>query len=260
MIEIYMSSEWGRDIYERWTNIVINGKFSVKIIMSLLIVSLISTSLGGAFATAALAASPEEESERVESGGKIDNAIIGGLLAIGLLTAISGGKKSGASDAPKSVPSTSAPAKSTPSQSSPSTIKPATSTPSSYSGLTADEQKAISLMNADRAASGLPALKVNSKLVVLARDYAQDMINRDYFSHYNPEGQSPFDRMNKYGIRYSYAGENLAINRSVEAAEKAFMNSAGHRANILNPNYTEIGIGVKYEGNTVYVVQEFIKP
>ena len=121
------------------------------------------------------------------------------------------------------------------------------------------EQRAFDLLNADRRANGLPSLKLNGSLVVLAENYGKDMIKRNYFSHYNPEGQSPFDRMRKHGINYRYAGENLAINRTVDAAEKALMNSPGHRANILNPNYTEVGVGVSYDTRgSVYVVQEFI--
>ncbi|MCX7780880.1 MAG: CAP domain-containing protein [Negativicutes bacterium] len=257
------------------------SKFSVKIIMSLLIFSLIATSFGGAFTAAAYAASPEEEGTSIESGGKIDNAIAGGLLAIGLFAVLKGGKSGGKSPAPATAApdqAAPAPAPAAPTPPANQTVQttkpiiiaagtqpaapaqPAPAPSGSYSGLTADEQKAVSLLNADRALNGLPALKVNPNLVLLARNYAQDMINRDYFSHYNPEGQSPFDRMRQYGIRYSYAGENLAINRSVEAAEIAFMNSPGHRANILNPNYTEVGIGVRYDGPSVYVVQEFIRP
>jgi len=240
-----------------------NGKFSVKVVMSLLIISLLTTSFGGAFATAVWAAASDEETENLKNSAKADNAVVGGILALGLLAVLAGGKKSGSSSgAAKAAPSQ--PAQTTPSttqiQTSQPTTKPTTSTPSSNSGVTSAEQQALKLMNADRAASGLPALKLNNKLTGLARDYAQDMINRNFFSHYNPEGQSPFDRMQQYGINYHYAGENLAINSSVESAEKAFMNSPGHRANILNENYSEIGIGVKYDGSQVYVVQEFIKP
>ncbi|MCP6429200.1 CAP domain-containing protein, partial [Klebsiella pneumoniae] len=81
----------------------------------------------------------------------------------------------------------------------------------------------------------------------LARNYAQDMLNRNYFSHYSPEGQSPFDRMKQAGITYSAAGENIAINRTVQQAEAAFMNSSGHRANILNSTYTKVGIGIAFD-------------
>jgi uncharacterized protein YkwD len=248
---------------------MLNGKFSVKIVMSLLIVSLIATSFGGAFATAAFAADLGEETSAVESGAKADKAVVGGLLALGLFFALKGGgKSSSSSDSAKTTPgqpasTQSAPTPSVSTQPTPSQTvsnQPNASVSTSSSGLTAEEQKAFSLMNADRAASGLPALKINTKLVSLARTYAQDMMNRNYFSHYNPEGQSPFDRMSQAGIRYQYAGENLAINTGVEAAEKAFMNSPGHRANILSPNYSEIGIGVRRSGSSVYVVQEFIKP
>ncbi|EGO64155.1 SCP-like extracellular [Acetonema longum DSM 6540] len=123
----------------------------------------------------------------------------------------------------------------------------------------AAEKKALQLLNADRQANGLPALALNGTLTALARDYAQDMIDRNFFSHYNPEGQSPFDRMKQYGVSYVHAGENLAINSTVEGAEKAFMSSSGHRANILNPNYTHVGLGVRYNSKgSAYVVQEFI--
>jgi uncharacterized protein YkwD len=121
------------------------------------------------------------------------------------------------------------------------------------------EQRAFDMLNADRRANGLPRLKLNGSLVVLGENYGKDMIRRSFFSHYNPEGQSPFDRMRNHGINYRYAGENLAINRNIDAAEKAFMNSPGHRANILNPNYSEVGVGVSYDSRgSVYVVQEFI--
>lgn len=131
----------------------------------------------------------------------------------------------------------------------------------STGNISAAEQQAVALMNADRSAQGLPALAVDSRLTNLGEKYAQDMIKRKFFSHTNPEGQSPFDRMKQAGISYSYAGENIAINQSVPAAETAFMNSPDHRANILNTNYSNTGIGVAYDkSGDVYVVQEFIKP
>lgn len=223
-------------------------KTLTKTIFALVIMSLLTTSFGGAWATTAYAAEAEEQA--VQNGD--NKAVIGGLVALGLLAMVTGGKKGGDSQptAKNTDPASTA-------------TKPSTSTSGSTttsSGLTADEAKAFQLLNADRAAHGLPALKLNMNLVRLAENYGQDMINRNYFSHYNPEGQSPFDRMNRAGISYSAAGENLAINTSVTAAEKAFMNSSGHRANILNSNYTEVGIGVRTNSSgSVYVVQEFIK-
>lgn len=232
-------------------------KWISKTIFGLVIMSLLTTSFGGAWATTAYAA--EIEDETVQNGD--NKAVVSGIVALGLIAMLSGGKKGDDSKAaPKNT--TTTPASSTPStittstSNSGSTSQPATNT----SGLTADEAKAFQLLNADRAANGLPALKINMSLVRLAENYGQDMINRNYFSHYNPEGQSPFDRMQNAGISYKAAGENLAINTNVTAAEKAFMNSSGHRANILNANYTEVGVGVRTNSaGSVYVVQEFIK-
>lgn len=103
-------------------------------------------------------------------------------------------------------------------------------------------------------------LKLNLAVTAVAGRHAQDEINRNFFAHNNPDGLSPFDRMRTAGISFSYAGENLAINRDVASAEKAFMNKAPvTRANILNSNYTEVGIGVRYNSQgSAYVVQNFI--
>lgn len=232
-------------------------KWVTKTIFGLVIMSLITTSFGGAWATTAYAAEVEEQSIQ-----NADNkAVIGGLVALGLLAMFAGGKKGGSSEAVAKNTTTTPETPTTPAATpgtatTGSTAQPTTNT----SGLTADEAKAFQLLNADRAANGLPALKLNMDLVRLAEKYGQDMINRNYFSHYNPEGQSPFERMQQAGITYSYAGENLAINSNVTAAEKAFMNSSGHRANILNTNFTEVGVGVRTNSaGSVYVVQEFIK-
>jgi uncharacterized protein YkwD len=125
--------------------------------------------------------------------------------------------------------------------------------------LAAYAQEAVALLNAARNTQGLPDLITDPALTSLAENYAQDMIDRDFFEHENPEGLSPFDRMNNAGITYRWAGENLAINANVAAAQDAFMDSAGHRANILNPHFTHVGIGVKIDENgSFYVVQEFV--
>lgn len=99
----------------------------------------------------------------------------------------------------------------------------------------------------------------NPQLAELARDYCHDMVSRNFFSHDNPEGQSPFDRMKARGIKFRAAAENLAGDSSVEAAEKAFMDSPGHRANILDSDFDQVGIGVgRDRDGLVVVVQEFI--
>ncbi|HEY0828138.1 MAG TPA: CAP domain-containing protein [Bacilli bacterium] len=110
--------------------------------------------------------------------------------------------------------------------------------------LSADEQQMVNLVNAARTKEGLTALKVNLELSRVARFKSQDMIDNNYFSHQSPAYGSPFEMMKNFGITYSSAGENIACNQSVEAAHEALMNSPGHRANIMNKGFTEIGIGI----------------
>lgn len=117
-------------------------------------------------------------------------------------------------------------------------------TPTPTQGITAEEQQMVNLVNAERAKAGLSALQVDLQLTKLARLKSQDMITYNYFSHTSPTYGSPFDMMNKNGVTYRTAGENLAGNQTVQAAHTALMNSEGHRANILNPNFTHIGIGI----------------
>ncbi|OPX83602.1 MAG: Cysteine-rich secretory protein family protein [Pelotomaculum sp. PtaB.Bin104] len=115
-------------------------------------------------------------------------------------------------------------------------------------GLTAEEQQMVDLVNQERVKAGLQKLEVDLRLVKVARMKSQDMIDNNYFSHQSPTYGSPFDMMKSQGITYSYAGENLAGNQSVQAAHTALMNSSGHRANILNPNFNRLGIGIVQGG------------
>lgn len=141
-----------------------------------------------------------------------------------------------------------------------STTTGTTSSSTSSANVATAEKNAVELMNADRRANGLSDLKVSSAVTAVARSHAQDMVNRKFFSHSNPDGKTPSDRLKAAGISYSAVGENIAENTSVQAAETSFMNSSGHRANILNSNYTTVGIGVAYDSaGNVYVVQDFIK-
>jgi uncharacterized YkwD family protein len=110
--------------------------------------------------------------------------------------------------------------------------------------LTAEEQQMWQLVNMERTSRGLNALQIHPGLVKLARMKSQDMITHNYFSHQSPTYGSPFDMMRREGISYRFAGENLAGAPTVERAHTALMNSPGHRANILNPNFTHIGIGI----------------
>lgn len=143
-----------------------------------------------------------------------------------------------------------------PTQSAPQPDKPEQS-----SILTADEQKMLNLINQERARAGLTALKVHPELVKLARLKSQDMINNRYFSHQSPVYGSPFDMMKSAGISYTRAGENLAGAPTVERAHTNLMNSPGHRANILNKDFTHIGIGIVDGGPYGKMfTQMFIRP
>jgi uncharacterized YkwD family protein len=111
-------------------------------------------------------------------------------------------------------------------------------------GLTADEQKMVDLVNRERQAVGLKPLAVDLTLVKTARMKGKDMVDKNYFSHTSPTYGSPFDLMKSQGVAYRTAGENLAGAPTVDRAHNGLMNSDGHRANILNPNFTHLGIGV----------------
>ncbi|MGQ9532731.1 MAG: CAP domain-containing protein [Desulfotomaculales bacterium] len=110
--------------------------------------------------------------------------------------------------------------------------------------LARDEARMLALVNQARAESGLAPLTADPDLVRLARLKARDMVERGYFGHQSPTYGSPFDMLRSAGISYRYAGENLAGAPDVETAHNNLMASPGHRANILNRNYTRVGIGV----------------
>ena len=119
------------------------------------------------------------------------------------------------------------------------------------------EQKVVELTNKERSKNGLPALKTDVELSKVAREKSNDMMKNKYFSHDSPTYGSPFDMMKQFGIKYSAAGENIAMGqRTPEEVVKGWMNSDGHRANILNKNFTHIGVGYVENGN--YWTQMFI--
>lgn len=109
---------------------------------------------------------------------------------------------------------------------------------------TTSEQTMLRLINQERLKEGLPALVWDEAAAKVARAHSVDMFKRGYFSHENPDGLSPFDRMEKAGITYSAAGENLAYAATVELAHAGLMRSPGHRANILEKDFGRVGIGV----------------
>lgn len=120
------------------------------------------------------------------------------------------------------------------------------------------ESGMLKFVNVERQKIGLSPLSIDDSLTIAARKHAKDMLERGYFSHYTPEGYSPFDRLDKEQIPYTYAGENLALAPDVQIAMDGLMKSKGHRENILSPNFKKVGIGVFNAG--IYgemFVQEF---
>ncbi|NLW25357.1 MAG: serine protease [Clostridia bacterium] len=122
--------------------------------------------------------------------------------------------------------------------------EPEPAQPAPVHGLSSDEQKIVDLVNQERVSRGLKPLQVDMDLVKLARMKSQDMVDNNYFSHTSPTYGSPFQMMKDNGVSYRTAGENLAGAPNVNTAHTNLMNSDGHRANILNPDYTHIGIGI----------------
>ncbi|MCQ6267316.1 CAP domain-containing protein [Fictibacillus sp. WQ 8-8] len=119
-------------------------------------------------------------------------------------------------------------------------------------------QRVVELTNQERRKYGLSDLKWDPSLTNVAQVKANDMEKNNYFSHNSPTYGSPFEQMDKMDIPYSSAGENIAVGQqSPEQVVNDWMNSEGHRKNILNPDYTHIGIG--YTDNEDFWAQEFIK-
>lgn len=120
------------------------------------------------------------------------------------------------------------------------------------------EAKMLELVNQERAKEGLKALKADPELVPVARGHGSDMLARGYFAHASPEGGDLGDRMRKADLRFQTAGENLAYAQTLPMAHRGLMNSPGHRANILKPQFARVGIGVLDAGSRgLMVTQNF---
>ncbi|MEE3952858.1 CAP domain-containing protein [Peribacillus frigoritolerans] len=129
--------------------------------------------------------------------------------------------------------------------------------PETSSELSAFEQEVVKLTNAEREKQGLAALKIDTELSKVARIKSQDMKDKNYFDHNSPTYGSPFDMMKQFGISYKTAGENIAQGQQTpEEVVQAWMNSQGHRENIMNSSFTHIGVGYVESGN--YWTQQFI--
>ena len=132
--------------------------------------------------------------------------------------------------------------------------------PAFSSAITAEN--IINLTNLSRESYKIPALRENVLLAHAAQAKADDMLAKGYFSHNTPDGKTPWDFIVATGYNYISAGENLAVNfTEAESVEDAWMNSPGHKANIINKNFSEIGIGIssgQYQGHqAIFVVQMF---
>ena len=119
-----------------------------------------------------------------------------------------------------------------------------TSSSTETSNMNSDEKEVFDLINKQRTNNGLAALKNDSEVQRVTRIKAQDMVDNNYFSHTSPTYGSPFDMLKSFKISYKTAGENIAGNSSNSSAVTAWMNSSGHKANILNSNFNYTGIGV----------------
>ena len=117
----------------------------------------------------------------------------------------------------------------------------------------------VNLVNKERSAEGLSSLSTDAQLAKLAQLKAEDMAKLGYFSHTSPTYGSAFDMMKTYGVSYKTAGENIAKGqKTAESVMEGWMNSSGHRANILKSDYTKIGVGyAKSVDGTTYWVQIF---
>ena len=120
------------------------------------------------------------------------------------------------------------------------------------------EKQMLDLVNRERTAAGLRPLAADPELTDVARRHSADMFARGYFAHDTPEGLTPFDRMHQSNVQFLTAGENLALAPTLSVAHTGLMNSPGHRANILRPQFGRVGIGIMDGGmRGLMVSQEF---
>ena len=120
------------------------------------------------------------------------------------------------------------------------------------------EARMLELVNGERVAIGLRPLAADPELTQVARQHSTDMFARGYFAHVTPEGHDPFERMREANVRFLTAGENLALAPTLQIAHTGLMNSPGHRANILQPDFERVGIGIMDGGiHGLMVTQDF---
>lgn len=122
------------------------------------------------------------------------------------------------------------------------------------------EAEMIDLVNQERTSRGVPALTFDPELVPVARGHSRDMLTQGYFSHTSPTTGTLANRLNDAGVGYTQAGENLAYAPTLSVAHRGLMQSEGHRANILEPGFERIGIGIlSASDGTLMVTQVFAR-
>ena len=120
-----------------------------------------------------------------------------------------------------------------------------------------EASRLMAVANDERAAVGLPPLRVDDRLCAIARAHALDMATRRYFDHVSPEGRSPFDRMTQAHYEFVYAGENIALDGDAERADRQLWNSLEHRKNTLEPHYARFGVGAVQTATGEVFVEDF---
>lgn len=131
---------------------------------------------------------------------------------------------------------------------------------STTGNFSAYQKEVVDLVNAERSKQGVKPLTLDAEVSSVATKKSQDMIDKNYFDHNSPTYGSPFDMLKQFGISYKTAGENIAMGqRNPKEVVNSWMNSEGHRKNILNGNFTKIGVGVAQNSNgQIYWTQMFI--
>lgn len=132
--------------------------------------------------------------------------------------------------------------------------------PGTPGGSPSEEQYLVNAANAERAAAGKAPLSTHSTLTSVARTKARDMAVNGYFDHVSPTLGTARDMMLAAGLNPKYWGENIGMGGSVQSIHSAFMESPGHRANILSAGFTHMGAGVVRQGGRLYVAEEFMRP
>lgn len=206
-----------------------------------------STSTQGTWTTVTVPNTTAAQSPSVSAG----QSTLGGSVV-----SLSGIYNQSTTSTPTTTPTTT----STTTSSNTSTTSPSVPAIPLVTSLTPDEQQMIDMINQERIAAGVAPLKVDLRLVSVGEAKANDMKANNYFSHTSPTYGSPWAMMQQVGLTVGWAGENIAGNDSVSGAMSALMGDPAHKANILDPRFTDVGVGIAYGSayGNLYV-QEFLQ-